>query len=71
MVAGSDRCVLRIFHQQLPLHIIDNGGREEDAHGALALGQQVQLFLFGHRSPPLASRQDDGLCALRDSELGA
>ena len=41
MVAGGNGRVLGIFLQQLALHIVNNGGREEDAHRRLALGEQV------------------------------
>ena len=69
VVAGGNGRVLRIFHQKFPLHIIHDSGREEDAHRALALGQKMQLFFLGHRGTTLATRQDDGLCALRDGKL--
>ena len=41
VVAGGHGGVLGIFLQQLALHVIDDGGREEDAHGALTAGQEV------------------------------
>ena len=39
MVAGSNGRVLRIFLQELALDVVDNSGRKEDAHRALAAGQ--------------------------------
>jgi hypothetical protein len=39
MVAGSNGSILWVFLQEFALHIIDNGGREEDTHGALTLGE--------------------------------
>ena len=69
MVAGSHGRVLRVLRQQLLLHVINNGGREEDAHRRLAAGQQVQLLFLGHRCASLATGQDNGLRLFRDGEL--
>ncbi len=33
MIAGCDGRGLGVFHEELALHIVDNGCREEDAHG--------------------------------------
>ena len=69
VVASSDRSVLWVFLQEFPLHIIYNGGTEEDAHGALALGEEVQLLFLGHGGAAFASGEDDGLGAFGDGEL--
>ena len=69
VVASSDGCVGWIFLQQFLLDIIHDGCTQEDAHRRLALGEQVQLFLFRHRSAPLASCKDDGLCTFWNGEL--
>ena len=69
VIAGSHGGVLGIFHQEFFLHIVNDGCREEDAHGALTFGEQVQLFLFWHGCTALATSEDDGLRALRDGEL--
>ena len=69
VVAGGNGCVLGILHEQFPLHVIDNGGAQEDAHRALALGQQVQLLLLGHGRATLTTGEDDSLGALGDGEL--
>ena len=71
VVAGCDGSVLGIFHEQLALHVVDDGGREEDAHRGLATGQQVELLLLGHGGTALTSGEDDGLRAFGDSELRA
>ena len=71
MIAGRNGGVLGIFLQQFALHVVDDGSRKEDAHGALATGQQVQLFFLGHGSATLATRQDDGLGALGNGKLRA
>ena len=69
MVAGSNRCILRIFLKQFALYVIDDSRAEENAHRALAASQQMQLFLLWHRRTAFATRQDDGLCALRNGKL--
>ena len=38
VIAGGDGRVLGIFHEELTLHIIDDGGTEENAHGGLRTG---------------------------------
>ena len=35
VIAGGDRRVLGIFLQELSLHVVNDGGAEEDAHGGL------------------------------------
>ena len=69
MIAGGDGRVLGVFLKQFPLHIIHDGGTQEDAHRTLAACQQVQLLLFGHGSASLSAGQDDGLSALGNGEL--
>ena len=51
------------------LHIIDDRCGKENAHCALATGQQMQLFLLGHGCTAFATSEDDGLAALRNREL--
>ena len=41
VVAGGNRRVLGVFLEELLLDIVDDGGTEEDAHGALASCEQV------------------------------
>ena len=69
VIAGSHGGVLWILLKQFALDIVHNGGREEDTHRALTLGQQMQLFFFWHRGAPFTSRQDNRLTALRNREL--
>ena len=69
VVTGSDGRILGIFHQQFPLHVVNDGSAEENAHGALAASQQVQLLLLGHGRAALATREDNSLGALGDGEL--
>ena len=69
MVAGGDRGVFRVLHEQFALNIIDDGGREEDAHGRLAASQQVQLLALGHGGAALTAGEDNGLGALGDGKL--
>ena len=71
VIAGGDGGVLGILRQQLALHIVDDGGGEEDAHGALGACQEVELLLVGHGCAALATGEDDGLATLGDGELGA
>ena len=69
VIAGSHGGVIRIFQKQFALDIIHDGGREEDAHRALTLRQQVQLLFLRHRGAPFTSRQDNRLTALWNREL--
>ena len=39
VVAGGYGSVLRILHEQFPLHVIHDGSTQENAHRALALGE--------------------------------
>ena len=41
MIASGYGRLRRIFHEQFALHIIHDGGTQEDAHRALTTGQQV------------------------------
>ena len=69
MIAGCNGGVFRILLKQFSLDIINDGGREEDAHRALALSQQVELFFLRHRSPTLPSCEDYRLTTLRNRKL--
>ena len=69
VIAGSHGSVCGVFHKQLALHVINDRSAEENAHGGLALCQQMKLFLFRHRSTTLAASEDDGLAAFRYGEL--
>ena len=71
VVASGDGRVLRIFHQQFLLNVVDNGGGKEDAHRRLTLGKKMQLFFLRHRRPALPSCQYDGLRALGDGKLAS
>ena len=51
------------------MHVVDDGGTEEDAHRALRTGQQVQFLAFGHGCAAFSACQDDGLCAFGNGEL--
>ena len=69
MIAGSHGCILWVLHKQFTLHIIDDGGRKEDAHRTLAASQKMELFLFWHGGAPFTTSEDDGLTTLRDGKL--
>lgn len=69
MIAGGHRSVLWILLQEFLLHLIDDGRGEEDAHRALAPGQQVQLLFLWHGCASFTPREDDRLTTLRDREL--
>ena len=69
VIAGGDGRVFRVFLKKFPLHIVHDGGAEEDAHCALAPGQKMQLLSLRHGCSAFASRQDDGLCPFGDGEL--
>ena len=61
-VAGSHRRIGRIApRKQLVLHLLRQGGREEDAERSPMTSQCLQALPFGHGRPSLATRQDDGL----------
>ena len=69
MIAGCNGGVLWVLLKQFTLHIIDDGGREEDTHRTLTASQQMQLLPFRHWCAPFASCQDNRLCALWNCEL--
>ena len=69
VVASRHGRVLGVFLQQLLLHVIDDGGTEENAHRALASCQQVEFLFFRHGRAPLSTSEDDGLRALGNGEL--
>ena len=71
MIAGSYGCILWILLQQLCLHVVHNGSAEEDAHGALASGEEVQLLLLRHRCASFPSSEDDGLGPFRNGKLAS
>lgn len=71
MVASSNGCVFGIFLKEFALHIIHNSSREENAHGALASGEEVQLFLLWHGGATFTTSEDDGLGAFGNGELAA
>ena len=72
LVAGGNRCLWSITaFEKLLLYVFNNAGTEEDAHGALVLGEHVELFLVGHWRASLAACEDDGLAALWYGELAA
>ena len=51
------------------LHLVRYACTEVDAHRALAGGQFVQLFFFGHRRTAFTTGENDGLYLFRDGEL--
>ena len=69
MIAGGNGRVFRIFLKEFPLHIVHDSCAEEDAHCALAPGQEVQLLPLRHGCSAFATREDDGLCPFGDGEL--
>ena len=69
MITGSDGGILWVFLKEFTLHIVDDGGREEDAHRALAASQKMKLFFFWHGGTAFATSEDDGLTTLRNREL--
>ena len=69
MIAGGYGGVLWVLLKEFALHIVDDGGREEDTHRTLTFRQQVQLFFLRHRGAPFASCEDNRLCALWYREL--
>ena len=71
MVASSNGCVFGIFLQEFSLYVIHNGGTEEDAHGALALGEKVQLLFLWHGGSPFATGENDGLSTFGNRELAS
>lgn len=46
VIAGSYRGVLWVLLKEFALHIVDDGGREEDTHRTLTFRQQVQVCSF-------------------------
>ena len=71
VVACCDRCVGRVFLQEFSLYVIHNGGAEEDAHGALTLGEKVQLLFLWHGGSPFATGENDGLSTFGNRELAS
>ena len=69
VVASRHWRVGRIFLHQLFLHIVHDGGAEKDAHGALALGEQMDFLALWHRCAAFSSGEDDGLTFFRNGEL--
>ena len=69
MVAGGNGGILWVFLKEFALYIVDDGGREEDAHRTLAASQKMELFLFWHGGAPFTTSEDDGLTTLRDGKL--
>ena len=69
MITGGNGRILRVFLKEFALYIVDDGGREEDAHCALAASQKMKLFFLRHGSTAFATSEDDGLTTLRNREL--
>ena len=69
MVAGGNGGILWVFLKEFALHIVDDGGREEDAHRARAASQKMKLLFFWHGGTTFATSKDDGLATLRNCEL--
>ena len=69
MITGGDGGILWVFLKEFALYIVDNGGREEDAHRALAASQKMKLLFFWHGGTAFATSKDDGLATLRNCEL--
>ena len=71
MVASSNGCVFGIFLKEFALHIIHNSSREENAHGALASGEEVQLLFLWHGGATFTTGENDGLSTFGNRELAA
>ena len=69
VITGSHGGVLGILLKQFALDIIHDSGREEDAHRALTLGEQMQLFFLRHRGATFTTSEDNRLTALWNREL--
>ena len=69
VIAGGYGRILWVLLKELALHIVDDRSTEEDAHRALTLGEQVELFFLRHRGSTFATSQDNRLTTLRNREL--
>ena len=69
VIAGGNGRILWVLLKELALHIVDDRSTEEDAHRALTLRQQMQLFFLRHRGSTFATSQDNRLTTLRNREL--
>ena len=68
-IAGGYRCGRGVMFKKFFLHLVRYACTEVDAHRALAGGQFVQLFFFGHRRTAFTTGENDGLYLFRDGEL--